>query len=76
MKGEYNYSVMIQYTWRLYYVARCVLKMMLRRAVTVNIGVVNCKGDEQEKSRDRNYKRTRRFQGRIAGNNVMFWRFL
>jgi len=34
------------------------------------------KGDEQEKSRDRNYKRTRRFQGRIAGNQVMFWRFL
>ena len=33
-------------------------------------------GDEQEKSRDRNYKRTRRFQGRIAGNKVMFWRFL
>ena len=30
------------------------------------------KGDEQEKSRDRNYKRTRRFQGRIAGNKVMF----
>jgi len=30
------------------------------------------KGDEQEKSRDRNYKRTRRFQGRIAGNQVMF----
>jgi len=34
------------------------------------------KGDEQEKSRDRNYERTRRFQGRIAGNKVMFWRFL
>jgi len=30
------------------------------------------KGDEQEKSRDRNYKRTRRFQGRIAGNKVLF----
>ena len=30
------------------------------------------KGDEQEKSRDRNYKRTRRFQGRNAGNKVMF----
>ena len=30
------------------------------------------KGDEQEKSRDRNYKRTRGFQGRIAGNKVMF----
>jgi len=30
------------------------------------------KGDEQEKSRDRSYKRTRRFQGRIAGNKVMF----
>ena len=30
------------------------------------------KGDEQEKSRDRNYERTRRFQGRIAGNKVMF----
>ena len=30
------------------------------------------KGDEQEKSRDRNYKRTRRFQGRIVGNQVMF----
>jgi len=43
---------------------------MLKRWTVTN------KGDEQEKSRDRNYERTRRFQGRIAGNKVMFWRFL
>jgi len=34
------------------------------------------KGGEQEKTRYRNYKRPRRFQGSIAGNKVMFWRFL
>jgi len=39
-----------------------------------NIVILACKnkGGEQEKSRDRNYKRTQRFQGRIAGNKVMF----
>ena len=37
-----------------------------------NMNVYSNKGDEQEKSRDRNYKSTRRFQGRIVGNQVMF----
>ena len=41
--------------------------------INVNRTSIRCyQGDEQEKSRDRNYKRTRRFQGRIAGNQVMF----
>jgi len=38
----------------------------------VSLYVMKNKGDEQEKSRDRNYKRTQRFQGRIADNKVMF----